>query len=122
MALLICMSQPTLASISRCQTSASCSCSLGMQEDRSERGKAWQQVQKEAEALAQVQRRAYETLDAIRATSAALTAAEAAVDAVERAKGRPNDPVSPATVADDHSGCTCVRLSMALLQAGSCSA
>lgn len=50
-------------------------------------------AKQEAHALRQVQRRANETLAAIRATATALAAAEAAVDAVERAKGQPDDPV-----------------------------
>ena len=57
----------------------------------------------EAQALARVQQQANETLQAVRATAVALTAAERAVDVVERAKGRPEDPVSGlACVESDH--------------------
>ena len=44
--------------------------------------------------MARVQARANETLTAVKATTSALAAAEAAIDVVERAKGKPEDPVS----------------------------
>ena len=59
---------------------------------------------REAQALEQVQKLAHETLVAVRATAAALAAAEAAVDAVERAKGRPEDPVGGLSSASVSGG------------------
>lgn len=57
-------------------------------------------------ALMRVERMAVETLKAIRATAVALAEAEKAVDVVERAKGKPEDPVRP--------GSACITLSLAL--------
>ncbi|KAK9802660.1 hypothetical protein WJX73_002230, partial [Symbiochloris irregularis] len=53
---------------------------------------------KEAQAVARVQLRANETLAAVKATTSALAAAEAAIDVVERAKGKPEDPATKQAV------------------------